>query len=239
MGFSVGFLILAAAFQSEWWGAPKLPVEVMLAENVVTNTGTIRLSAKELDESDGDTSGMDCYACHEEGKAIELTVDENGVVVFPAAHIDVIYSRRNCAACHNESEEVELDWDDDGNVIIPEAHKDLVLRHGRHNRNNGCFNCHVENQLNELQNRNGQQFKLTESTQLCASCHGPTYRGWEEGIHGRTSGYRNLDLGAASRKECTSCHDPHAPIFPVLKPAPKPHPLHAIAEEHTSPGKEH
>lgn len=230
VSLSVAFVALAALFQSELFGKPKLPAEVPLASAVVTNTGTIRFSANDLIKAEGDVSGMDCYACHEEGKEIKLPIDENGVVVLPKEHADLIFGRRNCAACHDESEAVEIKWDDDGNVILPEFHKDLVIRHGRNNRNNGCFNCHVNDKLNELQTRNGERLKLTESTRLCASCHGPTYSDWEAGIHGRTSGYWNRDLGEASRKECTSCHDPHAPIFPSLKPAPKPHALHAGAE---------
>lgn len=239
-GLSVVFIALAAAFQVELWGEPELPVAVPLVDTIVTNTATIRLSAAELIAADEDTSGMDCYACHEEGEKLELPTDDNGLVALPPDHADLIYARRNCAACHDENEEVEIEWDDDGNVILPDAHKDLVLRHGRHGRNNACFNCHVNDKLNELQTRDGERLQLTESTRLCGSCHGPTYRDWEAGIHGRTTGYWNKEMGEASRKECTSCHDPHAPIFPTLKPAPKPHALHAKREgEHADQEQEH
>lgn len=239
VSLSVAFVVLAAAFQLDLLGRPKMPAEVPLASSVVTNTGTIRFSANDLIKAEGDTSGMDCYACHEEGKEIELPIDENGRVVLPKEHQDLIYGRRNCLACHDESEEVEIKWDDDGNVILPEYHKDLRMHHGRHDRNNSCFNCHVQDKLNELQTREGVRLQLTESTRLCASCHGPTYSDWEAGIHGRTSGYWNRDLGEALRKECTSCHDPHAPMFPSLKPAPKPHAIHAHAEEPSDHGQEH
>jgi cytochrome c553 len=77
-----------------------------------------------------------------------------------------------------------------------------------------------------LQTRDGRELKLSEPTALCGSCHGPTYRDWEMGIHGRTSGYWNRKpvLGE-ERKVCVNCHDPHAPKFPGRKPAPGPHPL--------------
>jgi hypothetical protein len=68
--------------------------------------------------------------------------------------------------------------------------------------------------------------KIVESPALCGSCHGPTYRDWEAGVHGRTSGYWQRDLGSIDRKVCTSCHNPHSPAFPSRPPAPGPHPLH-------------
>ena len=132
-----------------------------------------------------------------------------------------------CYACHDTKKEVKLHLDTNGNVILPEEHKDLVMRHGRNLRNNQCFNCHDADNLELLQTRDGRQLKMEESTKLCASCHGPTYRDWEAGIHGRLSGYWNQQQGAVTRQDCTSCHDPHAPAFPSMKPGPGPHPLHA------------
>ena len=55
------------------------------------------------------------------------------------------------------------------------------MGHGTHNRNNNCFNCHDEQNLELLQTRDGRQIKLAESPLLCGSCHGPTYRDWEAG----------------------------------------------------------
>src|SRR2546425_5416448 len=71
-----------------------------------TNTATVRMSAAELFRTEGDTSGMACYSCHDEKKPVVAHLDTNGT------------------------------------VTLPEAHRDLVLRHGRSNRNNYCFNCH-------------------------------------------------------------------------------------------------
>ncbi|MFN7141440.1 MAG: cytochrome c3 family protein, partial [Limisphaerales bacterium] len=144
----------------------------------------------ELIRTGGDTSGFDCYACHDRGKKIELKFDELGI------------------------------------VIPPEDHDDMVFKHGRHGRNDNCLNCHDANNLDKLRTRDGLQLKFDQSNLLCASCHGPTYRDWEIGIHGRTSGYWDRTRGEATRLDCTSCHDPHAPAFPKLKPAPGPVLLH-------------
>lgn len=131
-----------------------------------------------------------------------------------------------CYSCHDEKKPVIVHLDTNGTVILPEAHRDLVLRHGRNNRNDHCFNCHDSKNLELLRPREGQTFKLTESSRLCGSCHGPTYRDWEVGIHGRISGFWDRQRGAAVRQDCTSCHDPHAPAFPSMKPGPGPRALH-------------
>lgn len=136
----------------------------------------------------------------------------------------------DCYACHDRKEPPPLRFDDQHNLIVPKEHENIVMGHGRHNRNNLCFNCHDESNLEQLQTRDGRQLKLAESPPLCGSCHGPTYRDWEAGAHGRTSGYWDLSLGPADRKACVACHNPHAPAFPSRAPAPGPHPLHAAGK---------
>jgi formate-dependent nitrite reductase cytochrome c552 subunit len=136
----------------------------------------------------------------------------------------------DCYACHEKNKPLKLTFDAESNVILAKEHDDIVMGHGRHKRNNNCFNCHDETNLEFLQTRDGHQVKLVDSPALCGSCHGPTYRDWEAGVHGRTSGFWKRDLGAMDRKVCTSCHDPHSPAFPAREPAPGPHLLHPIAK---------
>ena len=93
----------------------------------------------------------------------------------------------DCYGCHEKNKPPPLRFDANHNLIIPQEHSDLVMGHGQHNRNNNCFNCHNEANLELLQTRDGRELKLSESTPLCGSCHGPTYRDWEAGIHGRTT----------------------------------------------------
>jgi hypothetical protein len=136
----------------------------------------------------------------------------------------------DCYACHEKNKPLKLTFDAESNVILAKEHADIVMGHGRHKRNNNCFNCHDETNLEFLQTRDGHQVKLVDSPALCGSCHGPTYRDWDAGVHGRTSGYWKRDLGSIDRKVCTSCHDPHSPAFPAREPAPGPHLLHPIAK---------
>ena len=108
------------------------------------------------------------------------------------------------------------------------------MLHGRHGRNVQCFNCHDPENLDTLKTRDGRSLKWAESTQLCASCHGPTYRDWEIGIHGRVSGHWDRSRGPQQRVECASCHHPHAPQFPSLPPAPAPRGLHEKSGDQNS-----
>ncbi len=135
----------------------------------------------------------------------------------------------DCYVCHEKGKPPPLRFDANHNLIIPEEHADVVMGHGSHNRNNNCFNCHDEQNLELLQTRDGRQLKLAESAALCGSCHGPTYRDWEAGAHGRTNGYWDRAAGPAKRLICVDCHDPHHPKIPSRKPAPGPHPLHRVA----------
>jgi|ERR1043166_3096640 uncharacterized CHY-type Zn-finger protein len=147
----------------------------------------------------------------------------------------------DCYGCHERSKPPQLRYDKDHKLVIPKEHDDIVMQHGRHDRNNNCFNCHNETNLTVLQTRDGRELKMEESPALCGSCHGPTYRDWEAGVHGRTSGYWNRQLGSIERKQCVSCHNPHSPTFPGRKPAPGPHPLRpghaALAQTEENHGK--
>jgi hypothetical protein len=135
----------------------------------------------------------------------------------------------DCYACHEKGKPPPLRYDTNQNLIIPKEHSDIVMGHGSHGRNNNCFNCHNENNLLLLQPRDGRELKFSDSPLLCGSCHGPTYRDWEAGAHGRTSGYWDRSLGPIQRKQCVNCHNPHTPAFPSRKPAPGPHLLHPLA----------
>lgn len=127
-----------------------------------------------------------------------------------------------CYLCHDEDVTPELEFDEDLRIVLPEEHENIEMHHGSHNRNNHCFNCHNEDNLETLQTRDHQTLPLSESSRLCASCHGPTYRDWEAGIHGRSSGYWDRSQGPVQKQDCASCHNPHNPTFPPFEPAPPP-----------------
>jgi uncharacterized CHY-type Zn-finger protein len=153
------------------------------------------------------------------------------------AHEDL--SDFDCYACHEKGKPPPLRYDTNQNLIVPKEHSDIVMGHGSHGRNNNCFNCHNETNLELLQTRDGHEVKFADSPSLCGSCHGPTYRDWEAGAHGRISGYWDRSLGAAERKACVNCHNPHSPHFPSRMPAPGPHPLRPVATASVEPEPNH
>lgn len=131
----------------------------------------------------------------------------------------------DCYGCHDAKEPPPIRYDEQHKIVIPQEHSDIAMAHGSHDRNNLCFNCHNEQNLLTLQVRDGRDVKFDNIPPLCGSCHGPTYRDWEAGAHGRTSGYWDRSRGEYQRLSCANCHNPHAPRIPSREPAPGPHPL--------------
>jgi len=107
----------------------------------------------------------------------------------------------------------------------PEAllqHKNILLDHGINDR---CRNCHDVKDRNRLVMASGDSISYGEVVLLCAKCHGPIYRDWEHGMHGRTNGYWDSKRGKQRRLSCIECHDPHSPRIPAMDPlAPLPPP---------------
>ena len=131
----------------------------------------------------------------------------------------------DCYTCHEKAKPWPIRFDANQKIIIPKEHANIVMGHGSHDRNNLCSNCHNEANLVTLQVRDGRELKFDNPTPLCGSCHGPTYRDWESGAHGRTSGHWDTTKGDVQRLVCVNCHDPHSPHIPSLAPAPGPHGL--------------
>ena len=133
----------------------------------------------------------------------------------------------DCYGCHEKNKPPTIRYDEKHKIIIPKEHSNIVMGHGSHDRNDLCFNCHNELNLVTLQSRDGRELKFDNIPQLCGSCHGPTYRDWEAGAHGRISGFWDRNQGPPERLVCANCHNPHAPRIPTREPAPGPHPLRA------------
>lgn len=107
-------------------------------------------------------------------------------------------------------------------------HLEIVFDHGLNNR---CLNCHDNDDRNRLRLPGGKTIAFAEAPRLCGACHGPTYRDWQRGMHGRTNGYWDATRGQRRRLICTECHDPHAPALAPMVPVPGPHTLRMAATE--------
>lgn len=234
--------VVCLALAAEFVRQPALPgrpdrAPIVPRDALAITPGTVRISAGQLIRSGGDTSGLSCYSCHHQDSPPEVKFDSEHRIILPKEHSDLIFSMRNCAECHPANDPVKLDYDAAGVVIAPPAHQGLLaMAHGRNFRNENCYNCHDRDQLDQLHAPDGTKLKFEQATLLCADCHGPTYRDWEAGVHGRTGGYWDRKLGPIDRQECTSCHDPHAPAFTGLIPMPGPHLLHPLSTPPTQPG---
>jgi hypothetical protein len=101
-------------------------------------------------------------------------------------------------------------------------HRDIELKHGINTR---CFNCHHRTNRDAFVDDWGREIPPNQPQLLCAKCHGPVYRDWLHGSHGRTNGYWDKRQGPQQRRKCIECHDPHQPPFPPMPPAPAPNTL--------------
>lgn len=108
-------------------------------------------------------------------------------------------------------------------------HRHIVLEHGINAR---CFNCHNRQDRDAFADDRGDPIPFDQPPLLCAKCHGPVYRDWTHDVHGRTNGYWNALLGPKRRLKCVECHDPHAPAFQAMQPAPGPNTLRMGDQTH-------
>lgn len=118
-----------------------------------------------------------------------------------------------CSTCHDgfagDSEQAALEG----------QHSDITFDHGR---NVLCLNCHHPKNSDAFLDFGGGEIPGDSSTMLCAKCHGPHFREWEHGVHGRINLYWSDKYGQSKRLDCIQCHDPHRPRFPQVTPDPPP-----------------
>jgi len=120
----------------------------------------------------------------------------------------------NCMECHKL---LEAKWHRDRPMV---EHGALKLEHGN---NRFCLNCHHATNRNAFVDYDGSEIPEADVVLLCAKCHGPTFRDWQAGVHGRRNGFWNSQKGPRTQLRCIQCHDPHQPVFQPLKPLPPPH----------------
>lgn len=141
---------------------------------------------------------------------------------------------RTCMDCHRTFPPQE----DPPRQLL--QHKHIVLDHGINDR---CRNCHYIGDRDRLVLHGGEVIGYEQVVELCAKCHGPTFRDWQEGAHGRTDGFWDPAAGPIERLGCTECHDPHQPRVPAMdpiRPLPGPHGPGArrhASEKHAAPEK--
>ncbi len=117
----------------------------------------------------------------------------------------------SCGTCHATRPP------DPGRCATDDAmamHRGLVFAHGERS----CLACHDPGDYDRLRLAHGEPVPFAEAPRLCAQCHGPQQRDWERGLHGGMNGFWDAARGGRERHACTSCHDPHAPAYPLVTP---------------------
>jgi hypothetical protein len=146
----------------------------------------------------------------------DLTSDPPRRPLADPPRIEVAGFDKKCSECHRLFESA---------LHTPPRltqHCEVVTDHGINDR---CFNCHDRENRNLLVLNGGETIDFAESSRLCAECHGPVWRDWEHGVHGRTVGYWDASRGTREQLSCVECHDPHVPAYEPMRPLPGPHTL--------------
>ena len=116
-----------------------------------------------------------------------------------------------CNDCHSEFEPNPQRRE------LVDMHDDIIFDHDSENR--WCLACHSTNDRDSLILAGGKLLGFNESYKLCGQCHGPKYRDWKLGIHGKRTGEWN---GEKQYLLCVHCHNPHSPKFKGLQPEAPP-----------------
>jgi hypothetical protein len=163
-----------------------------------------------------------------------LCIEFTGCRLDREDHLDSLMAQTSGPDLANDStllvpvEKVSMDYfpcNDCHSELIPnpqrrelvDMHDDIVFDHDSENR--WCLACHSFNSRDSLVLASGSLLGFDESYKLCGQCHGPKYRDWKLGIHGKRTGNWN---GVKEYLLCVHCHNPHSPRFQSLGPLPPP-----------------
>jgi len=111
--------------------------------------------------------------------------------------------RFKCSECHN-NKDVQIAR------AAEIAHGDIILDHGGQDKLLSCYTCHKKDDRNYLVTEKGSKIDMDHSYQMCGQCHFRQKKDWVGGAHGKRVSYW---AGTRVVKTCTSCHDPHSPLF--------------------------
>lgn len=133
-----------------------------------------------------------------------------------AVAVIAVYPRK-CMDCHGSLVDNTMP-----RLDVNHYHETVVMDHGLNGR---CVNCHHQQDRNSLVMRDGGKVGFGQSAKLCSNCHGPAYRQWQRGVHGKTLGFWDGTRGEKRRLTCVECHDPHSPHYAKMAPLPGPNTL--------------
>lgn len=112
--------------------------------------------------------------------------------------------RFQCSQCHDDKRNITI------NRAARMAHGEIVLVHGGKDKPLSCYTCHDKADRDFLVTETGVKIDMDHSYQMCGQCHFRQKKDWVGGAHGKRVTFWT---GERVVKNCTSCHDPHSPLF--------------------------
>ena len=136
------------------------------------------------------------------GNTVLVKTNYQGGIFWTETRKDKV-ERFKCSQCHNNK-----------NVTVARAaevaHGDIILSHGEKQKPLACFTCHKKDERDFLVTEKGLKVDMDHSYQMCGQCHFRQKQDWVGGAHGKRVSYW---AGPRVVQNCTSCHDPHSPLF--------------------------
>ncbi len=133
---------------------------------------------------------------------VKASMDYQGGAFFTEARKPQI-KRFKCSSCHNNKD-----------ISIKNAsqisHADIQIDHGDKQGPLSCNTCHYENNRDFLTTSKGNKIDMDHVYDMCGQCHFRQKKDWVGGAHGKRVTYW---AGERVVKNCTSCHNPHSPLF--------------------------
>ncbi len=124
--------------------------------------------------------------------------------------------RYPCSGCHDDKMRY------DSPERFRATHGDISLKHAPLGTLQ-CQSCHQRKKMDQLALPAGGSASFDHAHQLCASCHQSQARDWAGGAHGKRVSFW---YGPRTLESCTSCHNPHQPLFPKKWPKIRYRPFH-------------
>ena len=124
-------------------------------------------------------------------------------------------ARLSCSTCHSLRTTPDLMKSSDE---LRTFHRGISFFHG----DLSCQSCHNDRNYNTLRLSDGEAVPFSNARKVCAQCHPAQAEAFMAGAHGGMQGFWDSSRGPKIRNDCTRCHNPHAPAFPVFSPAPRP-----------------